>query len=279
MVILRAEKRVGEIPRTPGVELLDPCLASRLEGTLLRAAAGSKVLAKIGQAPHADSTASTDRTSASDLPNLQKQSKRFVAVEGCNGAGKSTVSEHLARIFGARLFHFPPEFIRYKEESDLDLRVRAVPRFAYYLGGALELSDLVRESLRHSNVVCDRYFPSSMLPAVAFDQVSERRLCEMARPFIKYIHRPHLVLFLRVTPSVGIDRILRRARITGQLKSMSRQMIRTPQAFAACDQLLRHQIHRLAPVVELDTTCLTADQVCSVATAAVERLLEGHIAK
>ncbi len=95
-----------------------------------------------------------------------------MAVEGCNGAGKSSLTEVLARELDAESFHFPPEFIEFKETSRLDLRVRAVPRFAYYLAAVLELSDLVRDCLRHRSVVCDRYLPSSMAPVVAFDGIS-----------------------------------------------------------------------------------------------------------
>ena len=87
-----------------------------------------------------------------------------------------------------------------------------------------------------------------------------------------HVLRPDLVLLLTVAPSAGIDRISRRARVTGELTSLSAHMIANPEAFAACEELLRNQAAQLGAVVEIDTTNLTIDQACNAAAAGVATL-------
>ena len=197
---------------------------------------------------------------------------RFVVVEGCNGAGKSTVAAHLASVLDARLFHFPPEFMEFKEASALDLRVRAVPRFAYHLAAALELSDLVRDALGDGDVVCDRYVPSAMMPTVAFDGPDEHALAGLMEPLSGYFVVPDLVVVLRADASVSIERIRKRAQETGKMTALAQRLIDHPEAFADCDELVRDQSRRLARTVEIDTTSLTVELACDAAVAAVGAL-------
>jgi thymidylate kinase len=196
----------------------------------------------------------------------------FVAVEGCNGTGKSSLTDRLAADLGAQSFHFPPDFIRFKEETHLDLRVRAVARFAYYLAAALELSDLVRDSRTRSNVVCDRYLPSSMAPAVVFDRIGELELRQLAAPFMDHVLRPDLILFLSAAPLVAIERLQRRRARTGALTALGERLASDPVGFSICEEVLRSQATRLAPTVEIDTTNLTLDEVRDRAVASMVEL-------
>jgi thymidylate kinase len=196
----------------------------------------------------------------------------FVAVEGCNGAGKSTVAAHLASVLDARLFHFPPEFIEFKEATALDLRVRAIPRFAYYLAAVLELSDLVRDALHEGSVVCDRYVPSAMMPVVAFDGLDEGALSDLIEPFAGYLAVPDLIVHLHVEPHVGVERIRQRARETGQMTALAQRLTDHPEVFADCDELIGSQARALAPTVDIDTTSLTPDVACAAAVVAVGAL-------
>jgi len=200
-----------------------------------------------------------------------RRSNLLIVVEGCSGSGKSTVSEHLAAVLGACGFHFPPDFVRFRDETDLDLRVRAIPRFAYYLAAALELSDLVRDQLQYSDVVCDRYFASSMAPVVAFNQLSASDLFQLAEPFVSYLVRPDLVLLLTVAPPIGIDRIKHRARLTGKRTTLGEGLTADPEAFARCEAIVRTQAVGL-PIVEIDTTDLTIDEVRAEAISSVRQV-------
>src|SRR5437763_10665397 len=85
---------------------------------------------------------------------------KFLVIEGCNGVGKSTITEYLSDRLGASTFHYPPEFVSFRRDVHLDESVAPLPRVAYYLAATLHLSDLVRAQLKQSHVVCDRYLAS-----------------------------------------------------------------------------------------------------------------------
>src|SRR5947208_13873746 len=119
---------------------------------------------------------------------------KFLVIEGCNGVGKSTITEYLSARTDALSYHYPPEFVSFRREVHLDESVAPLPRLAYYLAATLHLSDLVRAQLKQSHVICDRYLASPlslMIGESAMEETDARRLLE---PFLSYLCMPYLTL-------------------------------------------------------------------------------------
>src|SRR6266853_4976687 len=126
---------------------------------------------------------------------MPSQSK-FLVIEGCNGVGKSTITEYLSARLGASTFHYPPEFVSFRRDVHLDESVAPLPRVAYYLAATLHLSDLVRAQLKQSHVVCDRYLASPLSLMIAESAIEETEACRLLEPFLSYLCVPDVTLLL-----------------------------------------------------------------------------------
>jgi thymidylate kinase len=190
---------------------------------------------------------------------------KFLVIEGCNGVGKSTITEYLSVRVGASTFHYPPEFVSFRREVRLDECVAPVPRLAYYLAATLHLSDLVRAQLTQSHVICDRYLASPlslMIGESAIEETEARRLIE---PFASYLRIPDLTLLLTAEHAVASARIHKRAGESGTLTPVARRTVESEEFFRNRENASRRLCMRLGPVVELDTTNLSTEQMCNSA--------------
>lgn len=96
----------------------------------------------------------------------------FLAIEGVDGAGKTTVSRELATAVGAAYHRTPPLAVAEAQlasaRSGTDLRDYIEGRrdaglsFAYYLFGVAYAAHEISTALATRAVVCDRYFASTV---------------------------------------------------------------------------------------------------------------------
>src|SRR5436305_12234724 len=135
---------------------------------------------------------------------------RFLVIEGCNGVGKSTITEYLSDRLGASTFHYPPEFVSFRRDVHLDESVAPLPRVAYYLAATLHLSDLVRAQLKQSHVVCDRYLASPISLMIGESAIEETVACSWVERFISYMCMSDLILLLVAQLAVVRPRTTRR---------------------------------------------------------------------
>ena len=190
---------------------------------------------------------------------------RFLVIEGCNGVGKSTIEKYLTARVGASTFHYPPEFVSFRREVRLDECVAPLPRLVYYLAASLHLSDLVRAQLTQSHVICDRYLASPlslMIGESAIEETEARRLLE---PFLSYLCKPDLTLLLTAEHAVASARIHKRSLESGTLTPVARRMLESEEFFHRRENACRQMSMRLGPVVELDTTNLSSEEMCNSA--------------
>ena len=190
---------------------------------------------------------------------------KFLVIEGCNGVGKSTITEYLSARTGALSFHYPPEFVRFRRDLRLDQCLEPVPRLAYYLAATLHLSDLVRAQLTKGHVVCDRYLASPlslMIGESAIEEVEARRLTEAFGP---YLRMPDLILLLTAKHAVASARIHNRSVKSGKLTPVAKRMLESEEFFYKRENASRRFAMGLAPVVELDTTNLAVEEMCNSA--------------
>ena len=190
---------------------------------------------------------------------------KFLVVEGCNGVGKSTIVEYLSARIGASTFHYPPEFVSFRREVHLDECLTPIPRLAYYLAATLHLSDLVRAQLMQSHVICDRYLASPLSLMIAESAIEETEARHLTEPFESYLCMPDLTLLLTAEHAVASERINNRSLKSGMLTPVARRMVESEEFFHKREDASRRFAMRLGPVVELDTTNLSPEEMCNSA--------------
>ena len=186
---------------------------------------------------------------------------KFLVIEGCNGVGKSTITEYLIARTGASSFHYPPEFVSFRRDVHLDQAVAALPRLVYYLAATLHLSDLVRAQLTQSHVICDRYLASPLSLMIGESAVEETEVYRLSEPFASYLRIPDLTLIVTAEHAVASARIHNRALKSGLLTPIGQRMIESKGFFHKREDACRRLATRLGSVVELDTTNLSPEEM------------------
>jgi thymidylate kinase len=189
-----------------------------------------------------------------------KSQFKFLVIEGCNGVGKSTVAEYLCGHVGASSFHYPPEFVNFRRDLHMDECLAPLPRLAYYLAATLHLSDLVRAQLPQSHVICDRYLASPLSLMIGESAIEESEARHLTEPFESYLCMPDLTLLLTAKHAVVSARIHNRSLESGVLTPVARRMVESEKFFRRRENACRRWAMRLGPVVELDTTNLSAEE-------------------
>ena len=192
-------------------------------------------------------------------------STKFLVIEGCNGVGKSTIEKYLTARVGASTFHYPPEFVSFRREVHLDESVAPLPRLAYYLAATMHLSDLVRAQLTQSHVICDRYLASPLSLMIGESAIEETDACRLLEPFLSYLCMPDLTLLLTAEHAVASARINKRSLESGKLTPVGRRMLESKELFYQRQDASRRWAMRLGPVVELNTTNLSPEEMCNSA--------------
>jgi thymidylate kinase len=202
-------------------------------------------------------------------PAANLNSVRFLVIEGCNGVGKSTIARELSLRLGAACFHYPPEFYRFRQEVELDLRVAPMPRLLYYLAATLHLADLIRAELACRPVICDRYMASPLSLLIAGAILAEEEVCRIIQPFEPYLCVADLTLLLRADHAVAQDRIRSRLGDRTVMTPTERQVLESAEFFCRREAALRRQAQRLGPMIELDTTELELADMGAAAWEAI----------
>jgi thymidylate kinase len=190
---------------------------------------------------------------------------KFLVIEGCNGVGKSTIVEYLRGRLGASTFHYPAEFVSFRRDVRLDERLSPFPRLAYYLAATLHLSDLVRAQLKQSHVICDRYLASPLSLMIGESAIEETEARHLTEPFESYLCMPDLILLLTAEYAVASARIHKRSLESGMLTPVARRMLQSDKFFRRRENACRRISMKLGPVVELDTTNLSSEEMCDSA--------------
>jgi thymidylate kinase len=186
---------------------------------------------------------------------------KFLVIEGCNGVGKSTIVEYLSARTGASSFHYPPEFVKFRREVHLDERVAPLPRLVYYLAATLHLSDIVRAQLTQGHVICDRYLASPLSLMLGDSAIEESQARHLTEPFESHLCVPDLTLFVTAKHATVSARIHGRSLKSGMLTPIARRMLESEEFFHNREDACRRWAKRLGPVVELDTTNLSPEEM------------------
>jgi thymidylate kinase len=210
---------------------------------------------------------------ATAKPAPRHAGSRLIVIEGVNGVGKTTTARYLGARLGAALFHYFPEFNRFRQEAGLDECVAPLPRLVYYLGATLHLSDLVRARLPFGHVICDRYLASPLSLLIGEAAITDDEARRLVSPFESYLCAPDLILLLTAEHATASARLRTRTAQVATVTPVERQVLESAEFFRQREAALRRHACRLGPLVEMDTTALSTDEMCHSAWTLVGQRL------
>ncbi|WP_375750021.1 dTMP kinase [Vibrio sp. HN007] len=138
----------------------------------------------------------------------------FIVIEGLDGAGKSTVSKHLAKKLNAKLLTTPGEdFKRTRKQLDAAFKNNLKARQLFYMATVLNVADKAQSLLASGqNVVVDRYWLSTQVYHCWMTNGQHYNLHEIERDLLK----PDLTVFLDLPKHERKKRINNRNNCTAE---------------------------------------------------------------
>lgn len=126
--------------------------------------------------------------------------------------GKSTLASILAEQWHCPRFHTSPDPMTALQPF-VNAQVKPLPHLAFYLTGALHVSDLAREALLRGPVIADRYIASVIANHAAVHRLSNEDARQATLPFLRYLIRPDITVYLHATAAELMERERERAQI------------------------------------------------------------------
>ncbi|WP_369185821.1 dTMP kinase [Streptomyces sp. Y1] len=131
-------------------------------------------------------------------PPVTGQNGTFLVLEGISGSGKSTLTRLLADRLGAETLHVIPRplstLIGYVNDHG-----GALTQFAFHLAGALDAADTARRALVSGNLIADRWIGSVIVNHAAVNQLDLDVAAGTFRPYLGYLPRPDLTVYLETS--------------------------------------------------------------------------------
>ncbi|MFZ5772368.1 MAG: dTMP kinase [Thermodesulfobacteriota bacterium] len=94
---------------------------------------------------------------------------KFIVLEGLDGSGKTTICKKLCQILNGEIYKTPSyPFSNFRNLIDDKVNMKA--RFFFYLSSVLHASEEIKNMLKKSHVVCDRYILSTICYHIAAEQ-------------------------------------------------------------------------------------------------------------
>jgi len=94
--------------------------------------------------------------------------KKFIVFEGVDGSGKSEVSKTVSNILGSYYIESPT--LEFKSiRKYIDDYSSPIGRFLFYMTTNLDLSRIIEDKLKFQDVICARYYYSTLIGYSAFN--------------------------------------------------------------------------------------------------------------
>ena len=179
----------------------------------------------------------------------------FIALEGGDGTGKSTLTTQLANHFGGEAYATPPQkYRRYREEVDRT----SVPKEHYdfykesVLDASVEIASIMGQG-RH--VICDRYWIST----VTYHEVMG---VDVDLSDFKQIIKPDLTVLLVTSPGEQIRRMVTRGMSAGDKRMLDKQQ-------EISTRLFQNLILSSTPFISIDTGRFSVDECVRIIRSAI----------
>ena len=170
---------------------------------------------------------------------------QFIVIEGLDGSGKTTVTKLLAERFVA---HGLPCHLTFEPtknpigalmRSIVSGKITGIENEAVALLFAADryqhLKSEILPALEHSNVICDRYYYSSMAYQGLDSDTLERIISY--HQAVMPIRRPDFVFFLNVTPDECIRRVEARGEEISIFEALPELELRYERYMAAIERM------------------------------------------
>jgi len=176
---------------------------------------------------------------------MQFEKRKFIVIEGLDGSGKSTVTKLLAERFDAQ--GLPCHATSEPTHSPIGKLIHSIlcndvknieNESIALLFAADRYQHLISEilpTLAHSNVICDRYYYSTMAyQGLCADSLE--RVISYHQAVIPAV-RPDIVFFVDVSPSECIRRVTQRGKIASIYDALSALELRYERYMAAFERM------------------------------------------
>lgn len=140
----------------------------------------------------------------------------FIALEGCDGTGKSTLCTILSEKLNATRYATPPKkYLMFRERVDKD--ASADEHYKFYRDGIYDASDDIQSILTAGgNVVSDRYW----LSTYTYHQVMG---VDVSVDDFRSVVAPTLTVILSLNKNIQIGRMLHRGMSAGDRRMLAQQ--------------------------------------------------------
>ena len=140
----------------------------------------------------------------------------FIALEGADGCGKTTLCTVLTERLGATAYATPPKkYLQVREK--VDKNASAEEHYRFYRDGIYDASDEIGAILKNSSkIVSDRYW----LTTYTYHQVMG---VAISKDDFASIIQPTLTVILALNHEIQIERMLRRGMSVGDHRVLDKQ--------------------------------------------------------
>ncbi|KKQ21261.1 MAG: hypothetical protein US33_C0006G0011 [Parcubacteria group bacterium GW2011_GWC1_36_9] len=180
----------------------------------------------------------------------------FVALEGADGTGKTTLCDVLAEKLKATPYATPPKkYMKLRTQIDKD--ASADEHYRFYRDGVYDASQEIDKLLKNNGrVVCDRYW----LTTYTYHQVMG---VKVSKDDFQSVIVPTLTIILALDHEVQIDRILRRGASVGDHRVFYKQK-------EIATAFLQNALEFNIPFVLLDTQRFSPEACVELIVKALE---------
>lgn len=182
--------------------------------------------------------------------------KVFIAIEGGDGSGKSTLKEVLAAKLGATPYNTPPKkYLEQRGRIDKDASIQE--HYDFYLRGIHDAAREIKKMLSMGEgVVSDRYW----LSTYTYHEVMGVNV----RPEdFEGVVKPDLTVILSLSHDVQIERMSVRGLSEGDLRMIEKQR-------EIADAFYKNAVKFGVPFLVIDTQRFSPEDAARIVVAAVD---------
>lgn len=133
---------------------------------------------------------------------------RFIVLEGLDGAGKTSIGEYLAKEYGFKSVKTPnatfEQLRSYVDKQDV------YTKLMFYYASNFDASQKIEQYMKDSNVICDRYFYSTLVYFAYFSGYTIQETLQLMEGLTGKLLLPDMVVYLTISDDARRKRLKER---------------------------------------------------------------------